>query len=302
MVSNDKKRIQISLSEEMLKKLDDMAKEIGISKSALVSMWIKENEKKSKQTNNQRVGSAYFGISLYLGTFYMKLKEKSRYFTFLIYEDSAPENYLELLESLNIPMAISPWHDKDVKTNNLTPDEQKLVDQGQVIYKKKHRHVIYIASNPVTADAVRRKLQRLFADYTNKPVVSKVQIIKTTVADTYAYLTHESKEAIRQKKRIYDSKDIVLLSNFDLARYQVLDVEMKEDILNKILDVVYVNELENIIELRQYFAVCNDIEMMFGVSDIRQLNKIIRENTGIIRLYLDGNYQNHQKKIDNGDR
>jgi hypothetical protein len=232
----------------------------------------------------------------------MKLKEKSRYFTFLIYEDSAPENYLELLESLNIPMAISPWHDKDVKTNNLTPDEQKLVDQGQVIYKKKHRHVIYIASNPVTADAVRRKLQRLFADYTNKPVVSKVQIIKTTVADTYAYLTHESKEAIRQKKRIYDSKDIVLLSNFDLARYQVLDVEMKEDILNKILDVVYVNELENIIELRQYFAVCNDIEMMFGVSDIRQLNKIIRENTGIIRLYLDGNYQNHQKKIDNGDR
>lgn len=52
MVSNDKKRIQISLSEEMLKKLDDMAKEIGISKSALVSMWIKENEKKSKQTNN----------------------------------------------------------------------------------------------------------------------------------------------------------------------------------------------------------------------------------------------------------
>ncbi|MDZ5578839.1 hypothetical protein U1289_12150, partial [Enterococcus cecorum] len=76
----------------------------------------------------------------------------------------------------------------------------------------------------------------------------------------------------------------------------VLDVEMKEDILNKILDVVYVNELENIIELRQYFAVCDDIEMMFGVSDIRQLNKIIRENTGIIRLYLDGNYQNHQKK------
>lgn len=237
-----------------------------------------------------------------MGVLYMKSREKSRYFTFLLYEDSAPKNYLELLESLNIPMAISPWHDLDIKTEKLTPEEQKLVDQGKIIYKKKHRHAIYIASNPVTSNAVRNRLQRLFADYTNKPIVSEVQIIKTTVADTYAYLTHESKEAIRQKKHIYDSKDIVLLSNFDLARYQVLDVEMKEDILNKILDVVYVNELENIIELRQYFAVCDDIEMMFGVSDIRQLNKIIRENTGIIRLYLDGNYQNHQKKIDNGDR
>lgn len=82
--------------------------------------------------------------------------------------------------------------------------------------------------------------------------------------------------------------------------FNVKDVEMKKGILNKILDIVYVNELKNIIELREYFDVCDDIEMMFGVSDIRQLNKIIRENTGIIRLYLDGNYQNHQKKIDNG--
>ncbi|MBC9721970.1 MAG: replication protein RepB, partial [Lactobacillus sp.] len=53
-------------------------------------------------------------------------KEKSRYFTFLLYEDSAPDNYLELLESLNIPMAISPWHDLDIKTEKLTPEEQKL--------------------------------------------------------------------------------------------------------------------------------------------------------------------------------
>lgn len=232
----------------------------------------------------------------------MNSRDKSRYFTFLLYRDSAPSNYLELLESLNIPMALSPWHDQDVKAKNFTPDEQKLVAQGKVVFKKEHRHCIYIANNPVTANAVRNRLQRLFAKYTNKPVVSHVQIITTSVENTYAYLTHESKDAIAKHKHVYDSKDIVLLSNFDLVRYQVLDVEMKEDILNKILDVVYVNELENIIELRQYFAVCDDIEAMFGVSDIRQLNKIIRENTGIIRLYLDGNYQNHQKQIDNGDR
>lgn len=76
----------------------------------------------------------------------------------------------------------------------------------------------------------------------------------------------------------------------------VKDVEMKEDILNKILDVIYLNELANIIELMQYFVVCDDVEAKFGVSDIRQLNKIIGENTEIISLYLDGNYQRRKRQ------
>ncbi|CAI3523979.1 replication protein RepB [Enterococcus cecorum] len=237
-----------------------------------------------------------------MGVLYMKKREKSRYFTFLIYEDSAPEGYLDILESLNIPIAVSPWHDEDEKTEKLTPEEQRLVDQGKVVYKKKHRHCIYIASNPVTSNAVRNKLQRLFKEYTDKNVVSEVKIITTSVANMYAYLTHESKDAIKQGKHIYDSKDIVLLSNFDLSRYQVLDAETKEDILDRIINVIYEKELENIIELRQWFLVSDDIEKEFGVTDIKQLNKIVKENTGVLRLYFDGNYQSHKKKLDNGDR
>lgn len=237
-----------------------------------------------------------------MGVLYMKKREKSRYFTFLIYEDSAPEGYLDILESLNIPIAVSPWHDEDEKIEKLTPEEQRLVDQGKVVYKKKHRHCIYIASNPVTSNAVRNKLQRLFKEYTDKNVVSEVKIITTSVANMYAYLTHESKDAIKQGKHIYDSKDIVLLSNFDLSRYQVLDAETKEDILDRILNVIYEKELENIIELRQWFMVSDDIEKEFGVTDIKQLNKIVKENTGVLRLYFDGNYQSHKKKLDNGDR
>ena len=57
----------------------------------------------------------------------MKCK-KSRYWTFLIYPDSAPKNWYELLEELHLPTCVSPLHDRDVN-----PD-------GEI--KKPHYHVM----------------------------------------------------------------------------------------------------------------------------------------------------------------
>lgn len=39
-------------------------------------------------------------------------KEKSRYFTFLLYPESIPSDWEMKLELLGVPMAISPIHDK----------------------------------------------------------------------------------------------------------------------------------------------------------------------------------------------
>ena len=41
-------------------------------------------------------------------------KEKARYFTFLLYPDSIPEDWELRLELIGVPMAISPLHDKDL--------------------------------------------------------------------------------------------------------------------------------------------------------------------------------------------
>ena len=42
----------------------------------------------------------------------MKCK-KSRYWTFLIYPESAPKDWYSKLEELHIPICVSPLHDKD---------------------------------------------------------------------------------------------------------------------------------------------------------------------------------------------
>lgn len=41
-------------------------------------------------------------------------KEKARYFTFLLYPESIPNNWIDNLELIGVPIAISPLHDKDL--------------------------------------------------------------------------------------------------------------------------------------------------------------------------------------------
>lgn len=58
--------------------------------------------------------------------------DRKRNWTFVVYEDSAPENWRELLSGQCIPMFVSPYHDKD--TN---PDGEP---------KKPHWHVVVMFS------------------------------------------------------------------------------------------------------------------------------------------------------------
>ena len=41
-------------------------------------------------------------------------KEKARYFTFLLYPESIPSGWLDKLELIGVPIAVSPLHDKDL--------------------------------------------------------------------------------------------------------------------------------------------------------------------------------------------
>src|SRR5699024_2284883 len=102
-------------------------------------------------------------------------KDKARYFTFLLYPDSLPEDCEMKLESIGVPIAISPLHDKD------------LSDVKGQKYKKAHYHVIYVAKNPDTADSVRKRIQLILG---NKSV-AMVQIVVQIMENMYLYLTHE---------------------------------------------------------------------------------------------------------------
>ena len=163
-------------------------------------------------------------------------KDKARYFTFLLYPESIPNDWEMRLESIGVPIAISPLHDKD-----------KSDVEGQE-YKKAHYHVIYVAKNPVTADSVRFKIKGLLGDKS----VAFVKIIVTSIENMYLYLTHESKDALAKSKYKYSRKDIKLINNFDIDRYITLDVEDKDDMLNEVCDLIDEHDLANMRELRRF--------------------------------------------------
>jgi hypothetical protein len=220
----------------------------------------------------------------------MKKKEdKSRYFTFLLYSENLPDDFKDKLESIGLPIALSPLHDSDKKTKNFEPWELPIIQSGQVIYKKPHYHGIYIANNPVTPSAVRKRLARLFPQQ-NNPVASQVQIINATVAEAYAYLTHESKDAIKKNKHKYDAKDITLLNNFDLARYQTQSLEEKNEIRSMLIELIRRHQLMNVIDLVDFLDNYCLFEEL-GLYSYEQLDNILKENNGLFRLYFDGNYQ-----------
>ena len=62
-----------------------------------------------------------------------KKEQRSNKWAFLIYQDSAPENYLDILEELHIPYVLSPWHDKDV--NKSTGEIKKAHKHGALFFE-----------------------------------------------------------------------------------------------------------------------------------------------------------------------
>lgn len=201
-------------------------------------------------------------------------KEKARYFTFLLYPESIPEDWELKLETLGVPIAISPLHDKD-----------KSDIEGQQ-YKKPHYHVIYIAKNPVTADSVRWKIKKLLGEKS----LAMVQIA-LSVENTYLYLTHESKDAIAKKKHVYDKADIKLINNFDIERYITIDVETKNQVLKSLLQIIRAYSIPNVLDLHDFIEENGED---YGI-DMNLFLSTIESKSSILRLYFDGAYQRRKR-------
>ncbi|WP_301082465.1 replication protein [Thomasclavelia cocleata] len=204
-------------------------------------------------------------------------KDKARYFTFLLYPESIPEDWEMKLESIGVPIAISPLHNKD-----------KSIVEGQE-YKKEHYHVIYVAKNPVTVDSISKKVKSILGDKS----LSHVQIIRQSIENVYLYLTHESKDAIAKNKYKYNKKDIKLINNFDIDRYVSLDAEDKDEMLNVVCDLIDDYGLANIRELRRFIRSHGE---KHNLPTMHVINKVLRSHTGLIRLYFDGVYQERKYK------
>ena len=208
-------------------------------------------------------------------------KEKSRFFTFLMYPeaDGFPEDWEERLERIGLPIAISPLHNMD-----------KAKGGG---YKKAHYHGIYIANNPVTSESVRNKLKAVLSSKEFEcKAIAMVQVIHESVESVYLYLTHDSKDAIKKGKYRYNKADIKHINNFDIERYITIDIETKEKVFRTIIKLVRYHGIANIIELDEFIEQ-NGLD--YGIDENLYFTSI-QNKASLLRLYFDGNFQRHRFK------
>ena len=68
------------------------------------------------------------------------MNSKERHWTFVLYPESAPEDWKDYLSSLGLQCAVSPLHDKDINPN------------GEL--KKSHYHILLCFNGPTTYNKV----------------------------------------------------------------------------------------------------------------------------------------------------
>jgi hypothetical protein len=245
---------------------------------------------------------------------------KSRNFAFIIYPDSLPEDWKAQLETLGIPMAISPWHDRDrnerKKDDAIRKEAErrakkqcdaqtywddaakekayadaKVYWQGKIKeeqdnlpeFKKKHAHVLYVAHNPVTADSVLRRLRRKLGN----DAVGHVEIVDN-IESYYLYLTHESADAKAKGKPVYAKADIIHLNGFDISRYAQIDKEQKKDMFVTLVETV---DRNNIMNMKELMAYIKEHGKEIGINSTRELIDVTDSNAWFLKMVFDGNYQ-----------
>ena len=117
---------------------------------------------------------------------------KKRNWAFLLYPESAPNDWRDKLTQSGLQCAISPLHDKDV---NPTGEP-----------KKAHYHVIVCYSGPTSYNVVKG-----LTDALGQPIPQPLEQVK----GYYRYLTHKD----NPEKAQYNATDIETLNGFNIADY-----------------------------------------------------------------------------------
>lgn len=174
---------------------------------------------------------------------------KGRDWTAIVYPDSAPKNWREILDETHYRWVESPLHDKDVN-----PD-------GEL--KKPHWHIMLSADGPITENTIREVFKKL-----NTPEIKKVGSSRGLVR----YMIHMD----NPEKYQYDINDIKGHNGAEVESYFELTPTNKLSVLKDMVIYIRDNQVDN---FSDFVMTCIDkSDEWFSVamnSNTLGLNKVI---------------------------
>lgn len=160
-----------------------------------------------------------------------KKDERVRNWTFIVYPDSAPRDWLNILQESHIPFCVSPLHDKDVN-----PD-------GTL--KKPHWHVLLKFPNKMSYKQV-LSLTRML----NSPNPQKCNNLVGMVR----YFSHKD----NPEKYQYNQQDTKGYCGFDVNKYLLTDAEKAEERYQCIGEMTQFIDENNIYEFQDLLMYARD--------------------------------------------
>lgn len=174
---------------------------------------------------------------------------KGRCWAFIMYPDSLPENWPEIIRNTGLPMALSPLHNMDL---NPTGEE-----------KKPHYHVITYYENPTTANNVYENVCKKL----NATVPQKLESMR----GMYRYHIHLD----NPEKYQYDDRDREFFNGFDVSTVSSLTATEEFKLLRELLQFIRDNRLT------EYYDLLNQLID----NELFDLFEVACKKTGVVVSY-----------------
>lgn len=187
---------------------------------------------------------------------------KGRNWAFVVYPESLPSNWEEIITETGLPMAFSPLHDKDI---NPTGEQ-----------KKAHYHVICYYENPTTSKSVKENV----TDKLNGTIPIKLE----SMTGMYRYHLHLD----NPEKFQYDDRDRKFFNGFDVNKVDSLTYTEISKILQNIQKFVIENKITEYSDLLD-ILLDNEFFSMWDVA---------KNHTLLLNTYINSRrYKTRQEKL-----
>ena len=162
-----------------------------------------------------------------------RIRQQGLWWSFIVYDDSVPEHYIEKLQATGMQVALSPWHDKDTWSHD--SPEMINAETGEIIpkgarykigdRKKMHRHGIIKTDKKCSF----REMNTLLQTMLNCPYIQKCRSLK----NAYDYFLHINAP---EKYQGYFKDEIIRLNGFVVEPTKFEQGILYDEIVQKIID------------------------------------------------------------------
>lgn len=174
---------------------------------------------------------------------------KKRNWGGVVYPESAPEDWKEILKLKGISFAVSPLHDKDIS------------DEVSKELKKPHYHIILSFAGPTTDKTVNDIMKEL-----NQPIAIPLE----SVRGYYRYFTHKD----NPDKYQYNESLIELFNGFDVT-----------DVLNNFEVFSCLKEIQRFILDNQIIEYSHLMDLLLE-SELMELWNVASSHTLFLNTYI----------------